>query len=170
MDYLQQVPLTLNHVNAGCAAGTTTTLTTTANTVCSIAGKFATALASGNNQAIPAVDVVTGVAPVTLVSTAAAGGQAAAIVFGINNAGAIKICQGPATPTELGVTTTAGAFILAPQFPTIPDDFCPIAYTVVRTSPTGASFTAGTTSWTASGITTATFRNISTLPARPQIS
>ena len=171
MDILQQVPVTQNFVNAGLVAGTTNTLTSTATTVCSINGKFSTGLSALTNSATtPTTDANTGLAFPALVSTTAAGGQTACLLFGITAAGAIRMCQGPIIPTELGVTTTAGAFINAPQFPAVPDNFTPIAYTIVRTSPTGSSFTAGTTSWAASGITCSTFQNIATLPGRPQIA
>ena len=171
MDILQQAPLTLNHTNAGFVAGTTNTLTSTATTVTSIKGKFSTTLAALTNSATtPTTDANTAAAFPTLVSTSAAGGQAAVLLFGVNAAGVIKMAQGQIVPTELGVTTTAGNFITAPQFPAMPDDFTPVAYTVVRTSPTGNSFIAGTTSWAASGITCSVFKNIATLPDRPQIA
>lgn len=165
MDLLQQVPMTFNHVNAGLVAGTTSTYTTTATTVCSIAGRFATGLTAQTNTASPTTDANTGLAFVPLTAN-----QATVLVWGVNAAGAIRLIQGSIVPTEVGVTTTAGNFITAPIFPAIPDDFCPIGYQLVRTSPTGSSFTPGTTSWAASGITCSTIRNISTLPGRPQIS
>ena len=90
-------------------------------------------------------------------------------MWGVNAAGAIKVAQGSIEDTEVGVTTTAGAFKTAPQFPALPDDFCPIGYCVVRTSPTGSAFTFGSTAWAASGITT-TFKNVAVLPSRPQTS
>lgn len=170
-DTLQNTPLTINLSNAGFVAGNTNTLTSTATTSCAINGKFAVTLGALTNSATtPTVDATTGLAFPTLVSTSAAGGQAAVLVIGQNAAGTIKMAQGPITPTELGVTTTPGNFLAAPQFPALPDDFVPLAYTVVRTSPTGNSFTAGTTSWAASGITCTTFKNVCTLPARPQIA
>ena len=165
MDQLSQVPLTFNHVNAGLVAGTTTTYTTTAATSCSIGGIFATALAAQTNTASPTTDATTGAAFVAL-----AANQATMLVWGINAAGAIRLAQGSIVPTEIGVTTTSGAFILAPQFPAIVDDFCPIGYQLVRTSPTGSAFTAGTTAWAASGITCSTIKNISCLPGRPKIA
>lgn len=163
MDRLQQAPLTLNHVNAGLVAGTTSTYTTTAATSCSIDGKFATSLAAQTNTASPTTDAGTGAAFVPLTAN-----QCTVLLWGVNAAGAIKLTQGSIEATETGVTTTAGAFIRAPQFPSLPDDFCPIGYQLVRTSPTGSAFTAGTTAWAASGITCSVIKNISTLPARPQ--
>lgn len=157
-------PLTLSFIDTGAVAGTTNTFTTTAASVCAIKGKFATPLAILTNSATtPTTDANTGVAfPAILQNTCAA------VVFGINTAGTLSACQGPATPTNPGVTTTVGDFLLAPQFPELPDDFCPLAYTLVRVSPTGASFTLGTTNWAASGITCSVFTRVSTMPGRPQ--
>lgn len=167
MDILQQTPMTANLANAGAVAGTTNTFTTTAATVPVIKGKFGTALGVLTNSATtPTTDANTAAAfPAILPNTTAA------IVFGTNAAGTLKAVQGAAIPTETGVTTTVGAFINAPQFPAIPDDFCPFAYTIVRVAPSGTSgFTLGTTSWAASSMSCTTFKNIATLPDRPQIA
>lgn len=167
MDTLQQVPLTINLANAGAVAGTTNTFTTTVATTAAIRGKFATSLGVLTNSATtPTTDANTAVAfPAILPNTCAA------VVFGVNAAGTLKAVQGAAIATETGVTTTVGAFINAPQFPAMPDDFCPFAYTIVRVAPSGTSgFTLGTTSWAASSMSCTTFKNICTLPDRPQIA
>lgn len=156
---------TRNMASAGFSLATTSTYTTTATTSAIINGVFGTTLAAQTATASPTTDATTGAAFVAL-----AANQATVLVWGVNAAGAIKLAQGQIVPTETGVTTTAGAFINAPQFPALPDDFAPIAYNLVRTSPTGSAFTAGTTSWTASGITCSTAKNISVLPDRPKIS
>lgn len=156
--------MTVNNASAGFVLGTTSTFTTTATTNCAISGVFATGLTVQTNAASPTLDATTGAAFVAL-----AANQATVLVWGVNAAGAIKLAQGQIVPTETGVTTTAGAFIAAPQFPSLPDDFCPIAYGLVRTSPTGSAFTPGTTNWTASGITCTVFKNVQTLPDRPRI-
>lgn len=157
--------ITFNHVNAGLVAGTTSTYTTTATTECSIRGKWATGLSAQTNTASPTTDANTGAA-----FNALSTNKCCALVWGINAAGAIQLCQGPIIPTAPGVTTTVGAFIDAPQWPTIPDDFCPIAYMLVRTAPSASAWTPGTSSWTASGVTVSTAQNIATLPDRPQTS
>ena len=162
MDRLALGSLTMNMSNAGLTAGTTTTYTTAATTAHVINGKFGTTLAAQTNTASPTTDVNTGAAFV-----AQSANQACVYVWGVNAAGAIKVAQGSIENTETGVTTTAGAFIKAPQFPALPEDFCPIGYSVVRTSPTGSAFTFGSTAWAASGITT-TFKNVAVLPDRPQ--
>ena len=167
MDNLMQIPVTLNLANAGAVAGTTNTFTTTAATVPVIKGKFGTALGVLTNSATtPTTDANTGVAfPAILPNTCAA------IVFGTNAAGTLIAVQGPAIPTETGVTTTVGAFTLAPQFPVVPDTMCPFAYTIVRVAPSGTSgFVLGTTQWAASSMSCTTFKNVCTLPDRPQIA
>lgn len=155
---------TFNHVNAGLAAGTTSTYSTTATSVCSINGKFATGLSAQTNTATPTTDAQTGAAFIAQTDD-----QACVYVFGVTAAGAIAVCQGSIVDTEVGVTTTAGAFKVGPQFPTLPDNFCPIGYVLVRTAPSSTAWTFGSSNWTATGITTA-FVNVSTLPARPQIT
>jgi hypothetical protein len=155
--------VTFNHVNAGLVAGTTSTYTTTATTVCSIKGKFATGLTAQTNTASPTTDANTSAA-----FTALQPNECCALVWGVNESGAIKLMQGPIVPTYPGVTTTVGAFRDLPQFPVPPDDVCPIAYMIVRTAPSAAAWTAGTSSWTASGVSVTTAKNVATLPDRPQ--
>jgi hypothetical protein len=160
-----------NHINAGLVAGTTNTITVTTAPSVSIGGKFGTTTisASGNQAITPTLDANTGVAFTTLTKN-----TCAAIVFGVNAAGTLVGVQGTAIPTETGVTTTVGAFINAPQFPALPADFCPLAYTVVRIAPSSTGFTCGAASnpWTGtpSYATCSTFDNVSILPQRPQIS
>ena len=154
---------TMNNISVGLSLGTTSTYSTAASSQSSIGGKFSTALTAQTNAASPAVDAGTGLAFVPLSAN-----QATVLVWGVTLAGAIQLTQGTIVPTATGVGTAAGAFLNAPQFPALPDNFCPLAYTLVRTSPTGNAFTAGVTSWTASGITTAT-QNLCNLPDRPQI-
>lgn len=157
--------ITLNLATAGAVAGTTSTYTTTATTNCVINGIFATTLTAQTNTASPTLDANTGVAFLALQPN-----QTCALVIGQNTAGAIKMVQGGIIPNTVGVTTTVGAFYIAPQFPELPSDFCPLAYTVVRTAPSAAAWVPGTGSWTASGVTCTTFKNVAMLPQRPQIA
>jgi hypothetical protein len=156
--------LTINLANAGLTAGTTSTYTTTASTNAVVLGKFTTALTAQTNTASPTTDVNTGVAFKSLAIN-----QATVLVWGVTVAGAIRVAQGSIENTAAGVTTTPGTVIVAPQFPVLPDDFCPIGYTVVRTAPSASTWTPGTSSWAATGVTS-TFTNVSTLPDRPQIA
>lgn len=158
--------VTQNLVSAGFVLGTTSTYTTTAATSACINGIFAAALAAQTNTASPVLDATTGLAFVPLTAN-----QATVLVWGVNAAGAIKLAQGSIVATDIGVTTTAGAFLQAvPQFPALPEDFVAIAYNLVRTSPTGNAFIAGTTAWAASGITCSVAKNVSALPDRPRTS
>jgi hypothetical protein len=157
--------VTLNLVSAAMVAGTTSTYTTTVTTAGLINGKFMTTLAAQTNTASPTTDANTGVA-----FTALQPNQTCALVYGQNQAGAIKLVQGPIIATLAGVTTTVGALINEPQFPALPNDFCPLAYTIVRTAPSAAAWIPGTGSWTASGVSASTFQNIGQIPNRPQAS
>jgi hypothetical protein len=156
---------TINFVSAAAVAGTTSTFTSTVTTAGIIAGKFVTTLGAQTNAATPTTDATTGAA-----FNALAPNQACTIVFGQNAAGTLKMAQGPIIATATGVTTTVGAIVNAPQFPALPNDFLPLAYTVVRTAPSASAWTPGTSSWTASGVSASTFQNIGQLPARPQAS
>ena len=155
--------VTINFVNCGAVAGTTSTFTSTASTAGIINGKFVTPLVAQTNAASPTTDANTGVVFPTLQPN-----QCAALVFGQTAAGALQLVQGPILATAVGVTTTVGAFVADPQFPALPANFLPLAYTIVRTAPSAAAWTAGSSSWTASGVSATTFQNVGQLPARPQ--
>lgn len=159
------VGITINAVSAAMVAGTTSTYTTTVTTAGCINGKFMTTLGAQTNTATPTTDATTGAAFVAMTPN-----NCCALVFGQTLAGAIAMCQGPIIPTNVGVTTTVGSFVRAPQFPDLPDNFCPLAYTIVRTAPSAAAWTPGTSSWTASGVSATTFQNVMQLPNRPQIA
>lgn len=157
--------LTLNLINAGFVAGSTSTVTTTADTKCMINGKFATTYSTAATQASPTTDATTGVAFIALQPN-----QTCSLVWGTNAAGVVKLAQGPIISTLIGATTTVGGLQYEPQFPALPDDFCPMAYTVVRTAPSASAWTPGTSNWTASGVSASTFQNVGVLPNRPQAS
>lgn len=157
---------TRNLIDMQCTEGTTNTWNNAVASQCVIDGKFTVALAINSNAAeTPTTDATTEAAFVAMGDN-----EACAFVFGVNAAGTLVASQGPVTPCRVGVTTTVGAFILAPAFPSLPDDFCPIAYTVVRTAPDATAWTFGTSNWGASGVTVADFVDVSELPARPQTS
>ena len=157
--------ITINLISAGAVAGATNTITTTVNTLSVINGKFTTVYAAAATVASPILDGSTGVGFLPLVPS-----KTCALVIGINQAGAMKMCQGPIIDTRVGLTTVVGDFINAPQFPELPDDFCPLAYTVVRTAPSALPWTPGTGAWAASGVSCSTFRNVGQLPNRPQVT
>ena len=118
--------------------------------------------------------VTDGVTPTTDGNTGSAWTALAAetgtvFVWCLNSGGTVTLRQGTVQAVVGGVTTTAGSFLAAPQFPNIPDDVCPFAYTVVKTAPSASAWTIGTSNWNASGISVAHV-NISQLPDRPQIA
>jgi len=156
---------TLAFINTGAVAGTTSSYTSTAASAGVINGKFVTPLGVQTNAASPTTDANTGLA-----FNALQPNQACALVFGQTQAGALQLVQGPIIANGIGVTTTPGALINEPQFPTLPNNFLPLAYTIVRTAPSAAAWIPGTGAWTASGVVCSTFQNIGQLPARPQAS
>jgi len=157
------------------AGGTTTTLTLgTAKDYC-IDGKAYTQATTTNVQ--PATtDYVTGVAPAGIPA-----GYGAVIVVGSNETASttLKMIQGPLA--ALGANTAAftpGSFVVAPQFPDLPNDFVPFGYVVVKVATdytAGASYVFGTSNTTVTGAQAAaatahanTFTSVMVLPARPQ--
>jgi len=157
---------TISYVATGLTKGTTSTYTTTATSETAINGKRSTGLTAQTDTATPTTDAGTGLAYRALTDN-----QATVLVFGVTAAGAIAVCQGGIEPTDIGVTTTAGAFRLAPQFPNLPDNFCPIGYLLVRTAPSAVDWTFGSSSWTATGITASAVVEVDgQLPDRPQTS
>ena len=119
--------------------------------------------------ATPTTDINTGLAFPALVggaSVANTPGNGCIVVWGLNAAGAVKCAMGPHQRLDM-----AGNFVLAPQFPNIPDDFCPFAYQVLKAGAT-ASATAiifGTANWNATGFTNV-IKNVAWLPTRPQVA
>ena len=160
----QTYGMTMGTVNVNLSRGTTSTYTTAAASAGQINGKWVTPLTAQTNAASPIVDAATGLAFVPLPIN-----SATVIVYGQTAAGVIQMAQGSIEPTLPGSGNTAGSFIRAPQFPMVPDNFMEFAYFLVRTAPSAALFTAGTSSWTATGITASTVQNIGTFPDRPQI-
>ena len=149
----------------GLIRGTTSTYTTTVASAGIINNRHVTSLGVQTNAATPTLDAVTGLAFPPL-----AANKATVLLLGQTAAGVIQMCQGSIVNTATGVTTTAGDFINAPQFPFQPDDFMVLGYLLVRTAPTAATFIAGTSSWTATGVTTTEFIQASGRPDRPVIA
>ena len=157
--------ITVNLANAAAVAGTTSTLTTTVTTAGLINGEFVTPVTALTNSASPTTDANSGAAFIALQPN-----QCCALVYGQNKAGTIKLAQGPIIATLPGVTTTVGGMFDAPQFPPLPDDFLPLAYTIVQTAPSASAWTPGSGSWNASGVSATTFQNVGQLPKRPQVA
>lgn len=140
---------------AGLVAGTTTTLTTVAATIC-LLGKLYT-IAAATNGAATTTDGITGAA-----FTAVPIGGAAVFVVGYNAAGARKVCQGPGLPSY----PVAGG-LAALDFPNLPDEICPVGYVVIQVGPTGSAWTWGASNMAGVTGVTYTFTDVAYLPARP---
>ena len=161
MDNLQQVPLIMCTMKATVAAGTTSTLSSTATIYYCIRGK-AYSRAALSNTATPTTDATTGAAFVPITTN-----TGAVIVIGLNAAGTLKASQG-----GLQALDAAGNFVVTPQFPALPDDFCPIAYEVIKAGSTAsaAGWVFGTNNQASvTGITYA-ITDLMTLPDRPQVA
>lgn len=134
-----------------------------------INGKGYTKSGTNADQATPTTDYNTGAAFPVLVggaSVAGAYGNGCVVVWGYNSSGTVKCMMGGHQALD-----SAGNFIVAPQFPAVPDDICPFAYQVLKAGAT-ASATAiifGTANWNATGYTNAIV-NILCMPSRPQVS
>ena len=147
---------TYSLANTLLKAGTTTTYDQDA-TSCVINGKFATILASSTTRAAPTVDINTGEAFVTIPDD-----KGCVLVAGIDAGGALRVAQGGTVDLEVGTLV----FKIAPHFPNVPEDFCPIGYVIVKND-SGSDYTHSSTSWTAIDVT---FVDVSILPSRPQES
>lgn len=161
MDTLQQVPLTMCTVDANLVAGTTTTLTNTGTIHYCIGGKAYNKSAM-TNAATPTTDANTGIAFVAVTPN-----TGCAFVIGLNAAGSLVVAQG-----GLQALDVAGNFIVAPQFPAIPDTMCPISYEIIKAGSTAAAggWVFGTNNQSSvTGITYALV-DLMTLPARPQVA
>ena len=136
MDNLSLAPITANFGVPGLAAGTTTTYTITTAFNYAIRGKSYNK-GTASNAATPTTDVNTLVA-----FTAQAIGTGCVYLWLVNSSGTVAVAQG--TTVTLDAT---GAFVNLPQFPAIPDGYCPFAYEVVRLAPSTAT-TPAVATWT----------------------
>jgi len=161
MDQLQAIPLTLALGKAVLAAGSTSTLSSTGTLPFAIRGK-AYSHAALSNTATPTTDANTGLAFVPVVTN-----KGSVFVIGYNAAGDLKCAQG-----SIEALDASGAFINAPQFPVLPDNFCPIGYEVIKAGATAsaAGWIFGTSNQAAVTGITYTLVDVVGLPDRPQVS
>jgi hypothetical protein len=164
MDALTQIPLTLALAKAGLAAGTTTTLTIGTTTPFAIKGK-AYSKASVSNTATPTTDATTGAAFLPVPA-----GYGCVFVIGVDKDGAVKVSQGQIQQMD-GVADGANAkFIIAPQFPIVPDTVCPLGYLITKVGTSGAAWTFGSSNLAGPPSNVLhTFQDCITLPDRPQV-
>lgn len=167
--------ITLALGKAGIGAGSTTTLSAATVISYAINGKAYTISAISAVQ--PAsTDANTGVA-----LKAIPAGFGAVVLIGYTAAAGTVMAMVQSELTPLGpngAAFTPGAFIDAPEFPSIPDNFCPVAYAIVKVGTDytpGASFTFASSGTTATGAQSAaatafaiTYTAIIALPNRPQ--
>lgn len=159
MTYINQpAGMTASFAKAGLTAGTTSTYTTTAATVCAIGGKFATALSAQTNTATPTTQGDSSA------FTALAASQISVFVYCVVAAGTIAVFQG--SVEDMAVDTV----IRAPLFPSLDlETYCPFGYVIVKNGSTGSAWTYGSSNWTATGVTD-TYTDVFVLPNRPQTS
>lgn len=161
MDTLQFAPVTQCAYKATVAAGTTSTLSNTGTIYYSIRGK-AYSRAALSNTATPTTDATTGLAFVPITTN-----MGALIAIGVNAAGTLRASQG-----GLQALDVAGNFIVSPQFPALPDDFCIIAYEIIKAGATAsaAGWVFGTNNQAAVTGITYTIVDVVSLTDRPQVS
>lgn len=159
MDNLALAPVTMA-TNSGLLTGTgaETVYDTTVIIEFAIAGK-AYRKAAVADGATPTTDGNTAAA-MTLVAN-----YGTVVVWGLNSSGTVSCYKGSTEALD-----SAGNFINAPQFPAIPNNICPFAYSILKGGSTlSGTWTFGSSNWNATGMT-ATHTNIMTLPDRPQTS
>lgn len=161
MDIQSVSSLTGCLTKAGLAAGTTTTISTTATVNYGIRSKAYSKTAI-TNGATPTTDAATGLAFPGLTAN-----SGVVVLVGLDASGNVKATQG-------GIQTldVAGNFIVSPQFGPVPDNFCPIGYIVLKGGATlSGTFTFGSSNL--SGVTGMTYTFVDVvlgLPDRPQVS
>ena len=150
---------------ATLAAGTTSTLNSTGTLHFCIEGK-AYSHAALSAAATPTTDATTAAAFVALTAS-----KGCVFVVGYNAAGALQCAQG----AVVDLTTEAGGananFLTPPQFPSLPEDFCPIGYIITKVGASGSTWTFGTSNLTGPPSNVLhTFVDVMVLPTRPQVS
>lgn len=160
MDLLSASPQTYLITRPILAAGTTSTVSTTAAITGYVAGASYTAAAL-SNTATPTTDLNTGAAFPSLSAN-----QGTIVVLGINSAGALKAVQGSIVALD-----SAAAFIVAPQPPTIPDGFLPFGTIVLKAGSTlVGTWTFGTNNLSSVTGMTYSFKDVTGALGRPVIA
>lgn len=163
MDYQFAVPATMNFVKGGLAAGTTTTISTTAALTYALRGKLFTK-GTMTNQATPTTDFATGKAFIPVPAL-----NCSAFVLGLDASGNLQCVQG--TVTALNAQT--GGFLQAPQFGGQPLGMTPFGYILIQAGATASStpgWTFGASNMSAVTGITYFFDDIATWPDRPQVA
>lgn len=191
MDTVAKAPVTMALVKAGLAAGTTTTISTTATVQFLIESLFYSKTAI-TNGATPTTDWSTGNAfipiPIPLTSTGlpfgvpgACAGYACAYAVGFDHSGNVKVIQGQIVGLDANGNFISAAPSLNPSLGpagpnpgtiaggvTADNDFCPIGFIAVKLGSTAvATWTFGTNNLSSVTGVTFSFNDCATLPGRP---
>jgi hypothetical protein len=161
VDTLRQAPITQCLVKVTVAAGTTSTLSSTGTIQYGIAGK-AYSRAALANTATPTTDANTGLAFVPVTPN-----TGCVFLIGVNAAGTLKVAQGGLQALDVN-----GNFVVSPQFGSMPDDFCPVAYEVIKAGSTAAAggWIFGTSNQAAVTGITYSIQDLIGMPGRPQVA
>ncbi len=164
--------------NMGVTMGTTTTVTITTAGTFAIRGKAYTSTAASNAAVTSFLDPNTGVAPIGV-----GPGKGCIFVACLVSTGTIatmRFVQSEIVDLQANSAQyTAGAFAIAPEFPSIPNNLCPIGYFIVKVATdytSGGTHVFGTTSVATGAMNSAatayavTATSVCTLPDRPQLS
>lgn len=139
------------------ATGAETVYDTTVTINYVIEGKIKTKTAV-TDGATPTTDGVSGAT-----FTALTANKGCIFLWCLNTGGTVKVLQGPVADMA------GGSFVVAPQFPDVPEDLVPFAYQVAKAGSTAGTIAFGTSNWNATGFTNAIV-NVAVLPRRPQVS
>jgi hypothetical protein len=142
------------------ATGTETVHDSTVLLQFCINGKAYTKSGTNADQTTPITDAVTGSAFSTF-----AANQGTVVVWCYDSTGTVKCVMGKVQSLD----AVTGQFLIAPEFPLIPDTLCPFAYQVLKADSTAGTIAFGTSNWDATGFTNV-IQNVSTLPSRPQVA
>lgn len=160
MDALMQAGGTRCNSDVALAAGTTTTISNTGTIHFTIKGKSYTKSAM-TNAATPTTDAVTGAAFPTISAN-----QGTIVVIGLDTGGNVKAAQGSIQALDVN-----GAFINAPQLPTLPKSIAPIGYIVLKAGSTlSGTWRFGSSNLSSVTGMTYTFGDLSGMPNRPIIA
>ncbi|MFA7269931.1 MAG: hypothetical protein WC073_11350 [Sterolibacterium sp.] len=168
---------TFCNLDCALAAGSTTTLTLGVAPYYCIRGKAKTQAAVSAVQP-SIIDLVTGV---TMEGIAPGYGAVILVGAGATESTTLRMVQGPQQELQADTAAyTPGDFMTPPQFPGVPEDFCPFGYVVVQVATdytAGSTYIFGSSNVTATGAQNSaatahknTFVSVMVMPDRPQTS
>lgn len=168
---------TFCNLDCALAAGATTTLTLGVAPYYCIRGKAKTQGATSAVQP-SIIDLITGV---TMKGISPGYGAVILVGAGSTESTTLRMVQGPQQALSANSAAyTPGDFVVTPQFPSVPADFCPFGYVVVKVATdytVGATYVFGSSNTTATGAQNSaatahanTFVSVMVMPDRPQSS